>query len=129
MHDPKFSDAPAVGNNLKADVHTLSEDAAKMAHDHLVEPLRERIIEPVASLANDARNALTEGVKQAQDAITEKFAGTSKALAETMAQTQEIATRQRERVGGWIAANPFAAVGIALIIGAVLTSIGRRRDG
>jgi ElaB/YqjD/DUF883 family membrane-anchored ribosome-binding protein len=93
-------------DTLKADVQTLQSDAAGLARD--------RLFRPAADSARNAQEAFDETVKRTQDV-----------LENGLAQTQETFNRQKDQAASWISANPFAAVGLAVLAGMLLSPIGR----
>lgn len=92
----------AMSNTLQE----LRQDASKLAH--------ERVIDPGMELAHDAKVAVQNGVEQARTVL--------KADAN---EARESLGRLCQQTGRWIAANPFTAVGAALLAGAVMAMAGR----
>lgn len=121
MNSTQSSHRSTALDTLGDDVKGIGKDVAKSAREH--------ITEPVAAMVQDAQHALHQGAMRAQDAITEKFDSTCKALADNVEYTQKVITRERDRASSWISANPFAAIGMAVVAGALLVGIGRRHHG
>ncbi len=95
---------------MNPNLENLGKDAAKLAN--------EKIIEPAMALAHDA-----------QEAITVKYDRTRDAIANNMSHAQDSMVLCRDRTSVWISANPLTAVGLAMLAGMALTSIGRSRHG
>jgi ElaB/YqjD/DUF883 family membrane-anchored ribosome-binding protein len=81
-------------------LQSLKEEAEKF-RDEAAELAAKRLVRPARRLAREAREALGEGAEK----------------------TEETLVLQRERAAAWIAAHPFAAVGIALGAGFVLSRL------
>ena len=84
-------------DTLKREAGALKDEAAELAE--------QKILRPARQLARDARDAVSDGSEC----------------------TQEMLRLQRRRASDWIAENPFAAVGIALGVGLLLSSLLRNR--
>jgi ElaB/YqjD/DUF883 family membrane-anchored ribosome-binding protein len=84
-------------DTLKREGRALTDEAAKLAE--------QKILRPARRLARDACEAVSDGSEC----------------------TQEMLRVQRRRASDWIADNPFAAVGIALGVGLLLSSLLRDR--
>jgi ElaB/YqjD/DUF883 family membrane-anchored ribosome-binding protein len=84
-------------DTLKGEARALKDEAAELAE--------QKILRPARRLARDASDAVSDGSEC----------------------TQEMLRMQRRRAADWIAENPFAAVGIALGVGLLLSSLLRDR--
>jgi len=84
-------------DTLKREAHALKDEAAELAE--------QKILRPARRLARDACDAVSDGSEC----------------------TQEMLRVQGRRTSDWIAQNPFAAVGIALGAGLLLSSLLRSR--
>lgn len=82
----------------------LGHEAAELA--------RERLLRPAQDLVRDSRKQLDEAGERLRD----EAAGTEEALLV-----------QRDRVAAWIADHPFAAVGLAVGAGVLLSELLRDR--
>jgi ElaB/YqjD/DUF883 family membrane-anchored ribosome-binding protein len=80
-------------DSLKKEARALGHEAADLAE--------KKIVRPVRQLASDACDAASEGSEC----------------------TQKMFREQRHRASEWIADNPFAAIGLALGAGLVLSSL------
>ena len=84
-------------DTLKREARSLGNEAADYAEKNILRPARR--------FARDARDAVSEGSEC----------------------TEKMFHEQKGRASDWIAANPFAAVGIALGAGLLLSSLLRNR--
>ncbi|HSI62065.1 MAG TPA: hypothetical protein VLE43_03075 [Candidatus Saccharimonadia bacterium] len=99
------SSAPSV-ETLKRDVRTLADDTVKMAQSRLVEPTRE------------AAQRVSEQARKALDQSRER-------MNQQLAVAEKYASRGYDQTTTWIAANPLAAVGVAMAAGLLISSMFR----
>jgi ElaB/YqjD/DUF883 family membrane-anchored ribosome-binding protein len=98
--------AHAYTSAMNQDLQNFGEDAARLAS--------EKIIGPAMAMAHDA-----------QHAITEQFDSTRKVISRDMACARDNTARCCDRTSAWISANPLTSVGLALLAGMALTTMGR----
>ena len=103
MNLPSISDIPSSLEHLKKDATALGHEAVDLA--------RERLVKPARRLAHDSRGHLEDAVDYVHDAAD---------------RTGKILAKNCGSMAGWIKANPFAAVGIAVFAGFVISSMTRR---
>jgi ElaB/YqjD/DUF883 family membrane-anchored ribosome-binding protein len=103
MNKPSLSELPSL-HALKEDAVALGQEAADLA--------RERVLRPAQDLVRDSRKQL--------DAAGER-------LKDGAAGTEEAILVERDRVAAWIAEHPFAAVGLAVGAGVLLSELLRDR--
>ena len=87
-------------------LHEIGQDANKLAH--------ERIIDPAQDLILDAKTALENGAHQARTVL----------MADAN-EAQESLSRICRQTGRWIGENPFTSVGLAILVGASMVLAGR----
>jgi ElaB/YqjD/DUF883 family membrane-anchored ribosome-binding protein len=97
--------SPSV-ETLKRDVRTLADDTVKMAQSRLVEPT----MDAAQRMSEQARKALLQSRER---------------MNEQLAVAEKYASRGYDQTTSWISANPFAAVGIAVGAGLLLSSLLR----
>jgi ElaB/YqjD/DUF883 family membrane-anchored ribosome-binding protein len=95
-------------NSLKEDARALGHEAADLARD--------RVLQPARQLATDARQQFAERGDRLNTQLTD------------VASEAEVLIREnRDRAAAWISANPFAAFGLAVGAGLVLSALLRSR--
>lgn len=80
---------------MSNNLHELGQDAGKLAQEH--------VIDPAMNLIQDAKAAVQDGATHSKESLS----------------------RLCHAAGKWISANPFTSVGLAVLAGAALTSMGR----
>ncbi len=103
MNLPSISDIPSSLEHLRKDAAALGHEAADMA--------REKLMKPARRMARDSRGHIDDAVDYVHDAAD---------------RTGKILAKNCGSFAGWVKANPFAAVGIAVFAGFVLSSMTRR---
>ena len=103
MSKPSITELPSL-EALKKDAIALGQEAAEMARD--------RVLRPAQELVRDSRHQM--------DAAGERLKGEA-------ADAEAALKVQRDRAADWIAAHPFAAVGLALGAGVLLSELLRDR--
>ena len=103
MSKPSITELPSL-EALKKDAIALGHEAADMARD--------RVLRPAQELVRDSR--------QHMDAAGER-------LKDEAADAEAALRVQRDRAAEWIAAHPFAAVGLAVGAGVLLSELLRDR--
>jgi len=88
---------------LKKDVRNLADDALKSAR---------HVVDPAVDAAHRAQAYARDAMHDAQDRISREYT-----------KAERYASHQVDLTGRWVSANPFKAVGIALAIGLVVSSL------
>lgn len=103
MSKPTITELPSL-DALKKDAIALGQEAAQVA--------RERVLRPAQELVRDSREHM--------DAAGER-------LKDEAADAETALRVQRDRAADWISAHPFAAVGLAVGAGVLLSELLRDR--
>ena len=103
MNKPSIPEIPSL-KALKKDALALGEEAAELAREH--------VLRPAQNLVRDSRGQL--------EAAGER-------LHDEAAVAEDVLSEQRDRLAAWISAHPFAAVGLAVGAGVLLSELLRDR--
>jgi ElaB/YqjD/DUF883 family membrane-anchored ribosome-binding protein len=94
------------GCAMSTPLHDLGQDAGKLAREHIIDPARD--------LIQDARTNLQNTTHQVRSHLKADAHQARESLGQLHRQTSH-----------WIAANPFTAVGLALLTGAAMAAATR----
>lgn len=97
--------------------NSIKEEARHIA-EQAVEAARERLVEP-------ARDAVRQAREKVGPAVRDYSRQTRDFLNDQSHRLEQAAVDSRDRVGGWVSSNPFAAIGAAFVAGIVCSAIFR----